>query len=305
MRRVLLFTAAVLAVIIIYCYASWAGETKLTPIPPACPTCCEVTKPYTGISADDLMRLHYYVKYTKFAEDYSAVGHFKLIDKKGYTRARIWKRYRIILGKDSKVLDYKDLVVMAAPENIKGLSVLSWTYQDPQRDQEVWLWLPSLRKIRRVSQSESDDSAFGSDYTTEEMSTRKWADETYQMVGEKTFPGFYSKYNGKTYYKGQDCYVVEARPKRKDWYYSKRISWLHKDFAGLIHDEVYDPEGRKFKVFLKWYETGNDKCIPQQYLLVENTKTSHSTTIDMVETHFNTGLKERFFTERTLMRSKW
>jgi len=264
-------------------------------------------KPYPGIPAEDLMKIDTYVKYTKFARDYKGIGLIKLVDKKGFTRDRDWGRFRIVLNKSSEVFDYKDLVVILGPQNIKGLSVLTWNYLDPLKDQEVWLWLPSLRKVRRISQSEADDPFMGSEFTTEEMSTRKWEDETYTMVGEKRFSGYTAVTSGKTFYKDKDCYVVEAVPKRKDWYYSKRIVWLDKDFAGLVFDEVYDPAGRKWKTFLKEYATWKNGCIPQMFLEGRDEFSGHVTAITFDEETivFNSGLDENFFTEKTLMRSKW
>ena len=287
--------------------AGWAQTAVLSPSPPACPGCCESMKPYPGISADELMKIDTYVKYTKFARDYKGIGLIKLVDKKGCTRDRDWGRYRIVLNKTSDVFDYKDLVVILGPQNIKGLSVLTWNYLDPLKDQEVWLWLPSLRKVRRISQSEADDPFMGSEFTTEEMSTRKWEDETYTMVGEKRFSGYTGMTSGETFYKDKDCYVVEAVPKRKDWYYSKRIVWLDKDFAGLVFDEVYDPAGRKWKTFLKEYAVWENGCIPQMFLEGRDEFTGHVTaiTFEKETIAFNSGLDENFFTEKTLMRSKW
>lgn len=307
MKRASLFLVVFLMLAVISGSAVWGKETKLKTTPPACPTCCEVTKPYPGISADDLMKINIDIKFTKFAQDYKGIGFVKLINKKGFTRTRKWGRYRILLNKRSEVIDYKDLVIILGPENIKGLSVLTWTYLDPQKDQEVWLWLPSLRKIRRVSQSEEDDPFMGSEFTTEEMSTRKWEDETYKMIGEKKFGGYLSEYNGKTYYKDTDCYVLEAKPKRKEWYYSKRVIWLDKRHAGLIFDEVYDPAGRKWKTFLKEYGMWENGCLPQLFLEGKDQFTGHMSVIGFKEENikFNSNLKESFFTERTLMRSKW
>jgi len=307
MRRALLITISFLTVIIIYSSASWGEEKKPTPNPPTCPTCCETMTPYPDISADDLMRINIYVKYTKFAQDYKGIGFVKLINKKGFTRTRDWGRYRIILNKRSDVMDYKDLVVILGPQNIKGLSVLTWNYLDPKKDQEVWLWLPSLRKVRRISQSESDDPFMGSEFTTEEISTRKWEDETYTMIGEKKFDGYTAEFDGKTYYKDANCYVLEATPKRKEWYYSKRVIWLDKRFAGLIFDEVYDPAGRKWKTFLKHYAIWENGCLPQIFLEGKDQLASHRTVIGFKEEDitFNSNLKEGFFTEKTLMRSKW
>ena len=287
--------------------AGWAQTAMLTPSPPGCQGCCESLKPYPGISADDLMKIDTYIKFTKFAQDYKGIGLIKLVNKKGFDRSRDWGRYRIVLNKTSDVFDYKDLVVILGPQNIKGLSVLTWNYLDPGKDQEVWLWLPSLRKVRRVSQSEADDPFMGSEFTTEEISTRKWEDETYTMIGEKTFDGYTAVINGKTYYKNKECFVVEAVPKRTDWYYSKRIVWLDMDFSGLVFDEVYDPAGRKWKTFLKEYEVWESGCIPQMFLEGKDQLTGHVTGIsfEKEKISFNSGLEEGFFTEKTLMRSKW
>jgi len=253
------------------------------------------------------MKIETYVKYTKFAHDYKGIGLIKLVDKKGFTRTRDWGRFRIVLNKRSDVFDYKDLVVILGPQNIKGLAVLTWNYLDPMKDQEVWLWLPSLRKVRRISQSEADDPFMGSEFTTEEMSTRKWEDETYRMIGEKVFGGYAAMTNGNTYYKDKSCYVVEAVPRRQDWYYSKRIVWLDKDFAGLVFDEVYDPAGRKWKTFVKEYAVWESGCIPQLFLEGRDEFTGHVTAImfEKEKIAFNSGLEENFFTEKTLMRSKW
>jgi hypothetical protein len=127
------------------------------------------------------------------------------------------------------------------------------------------------------------------------------------MVGEKKFGGYTAKFNDKTYYKDTECYVLEAAPKRKEWYYSKRVVWLDKRFAGLVFDEVYDPAGRKWKTFVKDYATWENGCLPQIFLEGKNLLSGHMTAIGFKEENikFNTNQKEGFFSEKTLMRSKW
>lgn len=307
MKKTVMFIVLFVLPSTLFISQSWSGDSLLSPVPAQCPSCCETLTPYAGISADDLMRIKYFVKYTKFAQDYTGIGTFKLVNNKGFTRTREWGRYRILLHKRSDVYDYKDLVVIIGPQNIKGLSVLSWTYQDPERDQDVWLWLPSLRKVRRVSQSEEDDTFMGSEWTTEEVSTRKWEDETYTKLDDTTFEGYTSLFNNTTYHKDTECYVIEAKPTRKDWYYSKRIAWLDKRFGGLIFDEVYDNAGRRWKIFLKQYGIWDNGCLPQTFLEVFNLLTKNYTIVSFEDEDikFNTDLKESFFTERMLMRSKW
>jgi len=88
---------------------------------------------------------------------------------------------------DQEGISYKDLVVMTYPTQVKGLAVLTWTYQDPEKDQNVWLWIPSLKKVRKISASEDDDAFMGSDFTVEEVSTQRLPPRK-SSAKNKTFP---------------------------------------------------------------------------------------------------------------------
>jgi len=264
-----------------------------------------IEKPYEGISADELMKIKYYVKYTKFAEDYQSTGDVWLIGEGGFKRHRKFLRSRITLNRKSDGMDYKDMVVFTDPGSVKGLAILTWTYIDPKKEQDAWLWLPSLRKIRRISQSQADDSFLGSDFTTEEITIRRWEDETYEIVGEEKFKGYQCEFDGKTYYEGLDCYIVEAKPKGKDWYYSKRIVWVDKNTGANIFDEIYDPAGRKARTIFREYQEYPKGYLPQTLLECKNLRTGHRTAVTFDEIKFDSGLQEGFFTEKTLMRTKW
>jgi hypothetical protein len=264
-----------------------------------------IDKPYEGISADDLMKIKYYIKHTKFAQDYQSAGDVWLITKGGFKRHRKFLRSRITLNRESDGVDYKDMVVFTEPGNVKGLAILTWTYINPKKEQDSWLWLPSLRKIRRISQSQADDSFMGTDFTTEEITLRRWEDETYEIIGNEKFKGYHSEFTGKTYYEGLDCYVVEAKPKRKDWYYSKRIVWIDKNTGASIFDEIYDPLERKARTLFREYQEYEKGYLPQTLLECKDMRTGHKTIITFDEIKFDSGLKEGLFTEKTLLRGKW
>lgn len=266
----------------------------------------KMTRPAPGMSADELMKVFFHVKFSKDSRDYEARGGVQLISKTGFKRTRRFRRFRIILNRPEDDLDYKDIVTFTHPENVKGLTVLTWTHLMLGRDQDVWLWLPSLRKIRRISQSEGDDSFMGSDFTYEEAVSRKWGDETYTLLGEENFPGQKSMYNGKTYYKDTPCYVIEAHPKREDWYYVKRKVYLEKSTAFRIHDSYFDQMGRNQKTLFVYWKPIEGSELEMEWLLeVSDLRSYHSTIIDLEEVQFDQGLPEKFFTERTLMRTKW
>ncbi len=265
-----------------------------------------MSTPDEGMSVDDYTRLWYHLKYGKDCNDYYSHGWVIKKDKRGYLRKQEWLRSMIILRRQSDGIDFKDLVTVVNPQNVKGLSVLTWTYIDPRKDQEVWLWLPSLRKIRRISQSEGDDSFIGADSTYDEVMTRKWEDETYTMIGEERFTGYHSWYTDKTYYEGLPCYVIEATTKKKGWYYTKRRVFFEKDSALNVYEDYYDETGERFKtIFRLWSEQPETKY--RTYLLPEftNLRERHSSSLPIEDIKFDQGLEENVFSERMLMRSKW
>jgi len=265
----------------------------------------KLTRPEAGMSVGEFMKVCYQLKYVRDCKDYYCLGGLYLVNKKGFKRERRWDRYRIILDDHKDGVDYKDMIVFTKPQNVKGLAVLTWTYLDPNRDQDVWLWLPSLRKIRRVSQTEEDDSFLGTDWTYEEVSTRMWEDETYRLLGEETFSGYSARYNNSEYNKGIACYLVEAKPKKKDWYYVKRNIYLNKDTAQNIFEELYDSKGVKFKTLSRLWGGFGGPYVTEDYIEVIDFRADHMSVIDVEKVKYDQGLNENFFSERTLMRTKW
>ena len=271
----------------------------------------EYHKLYTlksGMSADEIMRIFYHNKYSLFAQDYQlSVCKIFYVDKSGFTRRKDAIRERIVLaGKDG--MSYKDIVVITYPTQVKGLAILTWTYEDIKRDQDVWLWIPSLKKVRKISASEDDDSFMGSDFTVEEVSTRRFEDERYRLIGEKEFQGYRFEHTGELKFKGKPCFVIEATPKKPHWYYSKRIVWIDKETGGNIFEEYYDKKGKIFKTrFIEWawYEP-ETKRYPQQLALeCKDLRTGHRSVILNIEAKYDQGIDERRFTVRMLERSKW
>lgn len=268
----------------------------------------QIYKFKAGMNVDDIMGIAYFNLYTKFAYDYQSTGYVYLIEKSGAQRQRTFLRQRVILGKVESDIDYKDITMFTGPTSVKGLGILSWTYMEYGRDPDQWLWLPSLKKVRKISAAQGDDSFLGSDFTAEEITTRKFEDETYKLLKEEKFKGYTAEFNGQTYFRGADCFVVEARPKRSPWYYSKRVVWIDKLSGGDIYQEIYDPIGRMYKTILRNYEIKevNGRDYPTQTILeVKDLLTGHRTVIEMRDIKFDQGLEESRFSERTLRRSKW
>jgi len=263
--------------------------------------------PQEGMSAEEIMQIKYHNKYSLFARDYQQIGEVLYVDPSGFTRKRVWKRQRIVKA-GQEGISYKDLVVMTYPTQVKGLAVLTWTYQDPEKDQNVWLWIPSLKKVRKISASEDDDAFMGSDFTVEEVSTRRFEDESYKLIGSKNFPGYKFEHTGEVKFKDKPCFVVECTPLKPHWYYNKRIVWIDKDTGGNIYEEYYDKNGKLFKTLFRewvWTDLGDKKYPTQISLECKDLRTNHRTVILMKDTEYDQDLSEYEFTVKALMRSRW
>ena len=264
--------------------------------------------PKSGMSADEIMRIKYHNKYSLFAQDYLLPEtEILYVDKTGFTRTKKALRKRMVkAGEDG--ISYKDLVLITYPTQGKGLAVLTWTYEDTERDQDVWLWIPSLKKVRKISASEDDDSFLGSDFTVEEVSTRGFQDEAYELVGEKTFDGYTFEHTGEVKFEGTPCFVIECTPRKAHWYYSKRIVWIDKETGGNIFEEYYDKRGELFKTLFRewvWYKPESKRYPKQDRLECKDLRTGHRTVILNGPSHYDQGIDEQEFTVRKLLRSKW
>ncbi len=292
MRKVEL---AVVVWILLGCFvtsAFAAGKCRPDPLPPS---------PTVG----QIMKHWYEIKFTRFADDVSYdICKVIMVDKSGFKREKISVRKRIILhGKHG--FDYKDLVMITYPEYTKGLAILTWAYTDINKQNDLWLWLPSMKKVRKMSQADEDDSFLGTEFTVEDVSTRRYGYEDYQLLGEAEFPGYTCRYDKKLYFKGEPCWKIRAVPKRKNWYYAYRILWVDKKTGVEIFAEYYNKLGKKFKEVFHYLDTPQNGCWSTRIWEVYNYRTGHRDTIVISPARYNTGLRERDFSPRVLERMEW
>jgi hypothetical protein len=265
----------------------------------------KLDKPTPAMSADDLTKIDYVIKYTRFLEDsFIHDCTISYVPRSGTKRVRKAQRFRITLNRPEDDLDYKDMVVITHPENVKGLAVMTWSYMSPERQRDQWLWLPSLKKVRRSSPAEGEDAFLGSDFTTEDVTSRRWDDETYKKLPDEVFPGHKMHIDGKMVNEKVPCYVIECIPKKNGWYYSKRKVYLDKTTGANIFEEIYDPNGKLARTIVRVYEQYKEGPI-QRILEAHTLATGHSTTINNDEYEVNSGIEEKIFTEKNLMRSNW
>jgi len=177
-----------------------------------------------------------------------------IVDRKGRVRKKIGKqfqklhKYYALLGQPD--IKYKSIFLLDQPEDVRGMGNLQIAYMDESKSDDYFLYLPSLRKVRRMSESSKQDSMFGTTLMVEDfypkanLHTYKiLKTEVFKSPGETVF-GFKKNFlqtcvNGI----GRECWVVEVTPKKK-WYFAKRLMWIDKENFILYYSEKYDSKGR-------------------------------------------------------------
>lgn len=155
-------------------------------------------------------------------------------------RIKLVESAQINTGKNDK--DSKSLAVILSPASEKGIGMLSYVYDDTARDNETWLYLSALGKIKRIAAGNSDDEVepvafFGSEITTEDMENGKLDDYSFKLVKETSF-------------KGRDVYIVESTPtpsRLKKTRYAKTLSWIDAERFIVMKAQMFDKRGNSIK----------------------------------------------------------
>ncbi len=206
-----------------------------------------------------------------------------LIDKKGRER----QRKLFIIRKDFKGKD-KLLLRFTYPKDINGTSFLVW--EQKGRDNERFLYLPALGRIRRIATREKDENFAGTDFSYEDISGRKLEDYTYKLIEEEIIC------------EEKNCYLLASYPKEKDSRYPKILSWIRKDSFVTIKAHYYNKKGEVEKTYRVLKLGKIDGIWTALGLSMENHKTSHKTFIKVKEVQYNIGIPSRRFERRELKR---
>lgn len=164
-----------------------------------------------------------------------AIMKMTLIDKNGESRERIIEMWSMVYD-EAKNLS-QNVMEFKSPATVKGTRFLQ--IEQDGRNDDQWIFLPALGRIRRIAASEGNASFMGSDFTYDDMTLQSGHDKKREhiLLRDETM--------GK-----HDCYVVESLGKDgDDSQYSKLISWITKEHFIPVRVEFYDKiDGELLKI---------------------------------------------------------
>ena len=203
-----------------------------------------------------------------------------LTNKQGKTRE---STIRSITADDNR----KQIIWFLAPADDKGVAFLK--IEHAQKDDEMRLWLPAFKKVRRISSKKKADSFMGSDLSYEDMTSRELTEYTYEILGEKVVDGI-------------DCHILESTPKEGvTRTYKRFVTYVSKADLVAILDEAYDKRDNLLKRRVMTYRKDKGYDLPVE-IFVENVQKGSNTRLVFSSQEVDTGVTEDLFQEKNLKR---
>lgn len=210
-----------------------------------------------------------------------------LVDKKGNRERRLLKSYS---KKGAQGLS-RYLMVFLEPANVRGTAMLTWEHKD--RDDDQWLYLPSMRKMQRIASGSKQGYFMGTDFTYGDLEPESLDDYTYTILRSEKIGD-------------HDCWVIEAKPVSrkvlKKTGYGRRLLWVRKDIFFAPKIAFYDRRNRLVKT-QTCYDLTNikGKMWRAKKVLMDNQQREHKTVRAVKNLVIDRPLSDDIFTSRFLL----
>ncbi len=147
-------------------------------------------------------------------------GELTVVNKAGKVRRKGWKSFR-----EGSAGNAKTLIRFTSPPEVNGVGYLSLPRAGHHSDQ--WLYLPCMKRERRIASQERDTSFIGTDFNYEDMEEFDHTRYNVALQAEATVDG-------------QPCFVIEAVPKEQgDSIYQKKVLFLRRDILFLVRMDLF------------------------------------------------------------------
>lgn len=184
----------------------------------------------------------------------------------------------------------KGLTIFDEPLDVKGTAFLNFTHKLEPDDQ--WLYLPALKRVKRISSKNKSGPFMGSEFAYEDISSNEVEKYTYKYLRDEE-------------YEGQPCFVMERYPVDPNSGYTRQVAWI--DQAEYRPQQIvfYDRKDSLLKTLIfKDYRQYLDQYWRADEYFMENHQTGKSTRLTWSDYQFRTGLTDRDFDKNSLKRAR-
>jgi hypothetical protein len=212
-----------------------------------------------------------------------------LIDKRGNQRVR-----ELLSFSKDKGEDTHSMMFFLSPADVEDTGFLTYDYDDPERDDDQWLYLPALKKTKRIASSDKSGSFMGSDFSYADMTERPLEKYEYELLQE-------------TEVDGHPVWVIQSTPIDEDEIdetgYTKSIQFVRKDNDVVIRAKTWVKKGKRNKYMeVQELEQIDGIWVPTVMTMTtkKGTQTLHKTILRTSNVKFNQDLDFDSFTVRGL-----
>jgi hypothetical protein len=217
-------------------------------------------------------------------------GKLKCVEK---PRIKVLESAQINLGTDNK--DSHSITIILEPASEKGIGMLTYTYDASEQDNETWLYLSALGKVKRIASGRNEEnteptSVFGSEISTEDQETGKLDHYTYKILQRGN-------------YKGRPVAVIESVPTVegiKHTRYGKLRTWVDSERFISLKIQMFDKHGNAIKhVLAAKVEQINGIWLARS-VTFKNLVSQRLTNMNIKTINFGLNIDAKFLTQRAL-----
>ncbi|AYQ57276.1 Outer membrane lipoprotein-sorting protein [Bathymodiolus thermophilus thioautotrophic gill symbiont] len=161
-----------------------------------------------------------------------------LIDKHKKQRIRQMRTFSKDINKNT---EYKS-VFFLTPSDVKNTAFLTFDYSGNDKDDDQWMYLPALKKTKRIPASDKDGAFMGSDFSYADMTDKNLDDYHFKLLKE----GVIKRKNGKN-----PVWIIQSLPKNQavidETGYTKSILYIRKDNFMLARAKFYLKKANRVK----------------------------------------------------------
>jgi outer membrane lipoprotein-sorting protein len=180
------------------------------------------------------------------------------------------------------------------PPDVEDTSFMTYDYDEPGRDDDQWLYLPALKKTKRIAGADKSGSFMGSDFNYSDMSSRDLEDYDYKLLKEDEV-------------RGEGVWVIESAPRSKDVVdesgYEKSVLFVRKDNYYIVRAVHWVEGNGKLKYLdVKGLELIDGIWVGTELQMTtrEGKRTEHSTVLRLSDVKFGLDLDKSLFTLRSM-----
>lgn len=242
----------------------------------------------SGLTAEQIMQNNFL---TGKVIDSTTDATFRLLNASGQERVRETRgETKLIEG----TTDNMRSVDFLSPSDIRGTKTL--LIEHTGKDDDMWIYLPAMKKVRRLVSNNKKDSFVGTDFSYGDVIGHKVEDWNHKLIKEEIIDG-------------KPCYVIESTPKRPEVSdnsgYSKRVTWVEKESSIALRGESYDLNGQLLKKTtsddIRKVDPAANKWQAMK-LIAEDVQSGHKTIIEFKNFKANVGVAGDIFTPSYLER---